>query len=237
MNFGCCKGFYVMKIAILAAMDKEMALLKNILVDNHEVDVDGSKAYIGRIAGHEVLLAKCGIGKVNAALNTLRIIRYFQPELIINSGVAGGAAGLKIGDLLVASAVGQHDVWCGPGTLEGAADGYDKLIPVGNRVLEIAREALDSSSTNFGVIATGDRFISKAGEIKRIHEVFPDAVAVDMESAAIGQTALSEGIDFNIVRVVSDTPGEGENVEQYKNFWSEAPDKTFAAVRKILENL
>lgn len=229
-----------MKIAILAAMDKEMALLKNILNEAEEVKIEGIKAYKGKIHNHEVLLSKCGIGKVNAALNTLRIIRGFNPELVINSGVAGGAGGLGIGDLLIAGSVGYHDVWCGPGTIPGTADGYDRLFLPYAETIEIARKHLgddSKSGVSYGLIATGDIFISKKEEIQHIHEVYPEAVAVDMESAAIAHTCTAEGIPFNIIRVVSDTPGEAENISQYKNFWSEAPEKTFQALEVILSHL
>ncbi|MDE6271936.1 MAG: 5'-methylthioadenosine/S-adenosylhomocysteine nucleosidase [Muribaculaceae bacterium] len=226
-----------MKIALLAAMDKEVALLKNIIADGMEMEIDGVKALRGRIGVHDVLLAKCGIGKVNAALNTYKVIRAFKPDLVINSGVAGGEGGLRIGELLVAGEVAYHDVWCGPGTDPGAADGYNAILIPSQKVLQIAKENLDSQTTSFGLIATGDCFISKAEEISRIKAIFPHAEAVDMESAAIGQTCISEGVEFAIIRVVSDTPGEGENVAQYKNFWSEAPAKTFAAVRQILSRL
>lgn len=226
-----------MKIALLAAMDKEVALLKNIIEDIKKREIEGIRVMEGKIGEHEVLLAKCGIGKVNAALNTYKIIKTFKPELVINSGVAGGAGGLKIGELLVAGEVAYHDVWCGPGTTPGAADGFDAILLPSEKVLDIAKERLDGEGVSFGMIATGDCFISKAEEIKRIKEIFPQAVAVDMESAAIGQTCVCEGVEFAIIRVVSDTPGEGENVAQYKNFWSEAPAKTFTAVHQILSFL
>ncbi|MDE6247322.1 MAG: 5'-methylthioadenosine/adenosylhomocysteine nucleosidase [Muribaculaceae bacterium] len=229
-----------MKIAILAAMDKEMALLKNILNDAENVVIDNIKAFKGRINHHEVLLSKCGIGKVNAALNTLRIIREFNPDLVINSGVAGGAGGLKIGDLLIAGKVGYHDVWCGPGTVPGTADGFDRIFVPYQKTIEIAKKYLgneDKGGISYGLIATGDIFVSKKEEIESIHNVFPEAVAVDMESAAIAHTCASENIPFNIIRVVSDTPGEAENISQYKNFWSEAPEKTFQALEVILPHL
>ena len=67
--------------------------------------------------------------------------------------------------------------------------------------------------------------MSTPAEIAFIRSYFPDVKAVDMESAAIAQVCMMTGTPFGIVRVVSDTPGEGENISQYKNFWSEAPEK------------
>lgn len=226
-----------MKIALLAAMDKEVALLKNILSRCEKKEFSNIAGYHGQIGRHEVFLTKCGIGKVNAALNTYKIIQGFKPDLIINSGVAGGAGGLQIGGLLVASEVAYHDVWCGPGTVPGAADGYDAILKPSPVILDIAQKTLDPATTSYGLIATGDKFISSADEIKLIKSIFPEAVAVDMESAAIGQAATGAGVDFSIIRVVSDTPGEGENVSQYKDFWNKAPVKTFSAISHILEDL
>lgn len=226
-----------MKIAILAAMDKEMALLRNLIENPFEDKLESVQVVGGHIGGHEVVLAKCGIGKVNAALNAYRIIREYEPQLVINSGVAGGAGSLKIGELLVASEGAYHDVWCGPGTEVGAADGFPQRIKTSVAVCEIARRELGEEGVSYGLIATGDKFISTPGEVKQIREIFPDVEAVDMESTAILQICAAEGVECSILRVVSDTPGEGENISQYKNFWSEAPARTFHAIEVILNSI
>lgn len=227
-----------MKIAILVAMDKELSLLLHQIKEGHREIIDGHEVTIGRIGSHEVLAAKCGIGKVNATLNTLSIIRAYHPELVINSGVAGGAGtGMKIGDLLVADRAAYHDVWCGPGTLNGQADDAPLFFETYAPVLEIARGQLDNPTTAVGLICTGDRFISENSEVRAIRHNFPDVKAVDMESAAIGHVCMREKVPFCIIRVVSDTPGEGENLSQYKDFWSMAPETTFGALTRILDLL
>lgn len=226
-----------MKIALLAAMDKEMALINNIIDDAHEVEICGMRCIAGKVGANEVLLARCGIGKVNAALVTLRVIEAFHPEIVINSGVAGGAGGVGIGTLLVADRVAYHDVWCGPGTVEGTADGFDRFFLPSAKVLKAAESCSREIHPEFGMIATGDRFISDAAEVRRIRSLYPDAKAVDMESAAIAHTCTSEGVDFAIIRVVSDTPGEGENLAQYKDFWNVAPETTFKALSTILRRI
>lgn len=226
-----------MKIVILAAMDKEVSLLKEIFEEIKECDFDGVVAYCGTIGKHDVVLAKCGIGKVNAALNSYKVIKAYKPQLVINSGVAGGAGGAKIGDLLVADNVAYYDVWCGPGTVWGAADGFNVKLQPCKKVLDIVRSIPEQNGIVYGLIATGDKFVSKAEEIRFVHSHFPDAVAVDMESAAIAQVCVSEGVDFNILRVVSDTPGEADNLSQYVNFWNDAPKATFACIKAILAEL
>lgn len=228
-----------MKIVILVAMDKELELLLSIMPDRHMIEIDGKKYYRGEISGKEIVAGKCGIGKVNSALNTLRVIESEHPDLVINSGVAGGASGrLHIGDVLVADRVAYHDVWCGPGTSYGQADGYPLYLLPHERGLKIAAMMKkEGEDINFGLICSGDKFIHSAEEVAEIHGKFPDALAVDMESASIAQTCVSENVPFMIVRVMSDTPGEGDNVSQYKDFWGEAPRKTFASVESLIEKL
>lgn len=226
-----------MKILILAAMNKELVLLKGLLEDAAIADINGVEVHTGKISGHDIVLAKCGIGKVNAALNTLRLIEGCRPDLVINSGVAGGAGGLKIGDLLIADKAGYHDVWCGPGTVDGEADGFPKHFIAWPVLLKAAEDNLPEGEWHAGTIATGDKFISKAEEIHAIHEVFPEAVACDMESAAIAHACAQCDVPFNIIRVVSDTPGEGENLSQYKNFFEEAPEKTFKTIATLLSKI
>lgn len=221
-----------MKILILAAMDKETDLLINLLENPEMRIIAGCKTWRGNIGNHSVDITKCGVGKVNSSLNTLRFIQQIQPDLVINSGVAGGA-GIPIGTILVADKVAYHDVWCGPGTEYGQADGLPLYMLPYEKVLELASNA----QFELGLICSGDKFISTYEEINFIRSKFPEVKAVDMESASIAQTCIICGIPFAIIRVVSDTPGEGENISQYKDFWDTAPQKTFMVLRKILEEI
>ncbi len=226
-----------MKIGILAAMDKEVALLLPLLENMSEVDLDGRKGYIGKIDSHEVCVMKCGIGKVSSALNAFRLIEYFHPDLVINSGVAGGAdLSMKVGSLLVATEAAYHDVWCGPGTKFGHMDGQPERFAMDAKVIEACRRNA-SPDVRFGLICSGDRFISKVEEVDFIKENYPEALACDMESASIAQACHDCGVPFAVIRVVSDTPGQADNISQYQNFWTEAPEKTFKSVKTIIETL
>ena len=224
-----------MKIAIISAMEKERNLIEPLLQDKEKVELKGLPAIKGRIGRNEILLAKCGIGKVNAAINAYKIIDGWAPELVVNTGVAGGASlRTDIGDVLVADYVAYHDVWCGPGTNPGVADGMEVFMECDPAVVKLAYEVMAGSRLQVGLICSGDRFISEEAEVKEIEKLFPEVVAVDMESAAIAQVCCMEGVRFNIIRVISDTPGSGRNIDQYKNFWAEAPEKTFRLVELLL---
>lgn len=241
-----------MRIGILAAMGKEIELLLPLIENRSDLLIDASgvptdnpglhgvaNIHRGKISDNEVCLMQCGIGKVNSALNTRRLIEYFNPELIINSGVAGGADGsMHVEDLLIARQTAYHDVWCGPGTEYGAADGLPQRMECDRRIINAALDLFaDNPRVRFGLICSGDKFISTRTEVDEIKKNFPDALACDMESASIAQVSSMAKIPFAIIRVVSDTPGEAENISQYVNFWSDAPKKTFSAISSILRYL
>lgn len=213
-------------------------MLSPLLENKMERTVNGLEAEFGKIGSHDVCVSKCGIGKVNSAINAYKIIRDFQPDLVINSGVAGGTGKrTRIGDLFVADYVAYHDVWCGPETEIGAADGLEVFMPCDERLVHTAYRLFEGKRLQVGLICSGDRFITTRKEIDEITMNFPEAIAVDMESASIGQVCTLEGINFNIIRIISDTPGDGENVEQYENFWKEAPKKNFTVIKEIIYNL
>lgn len=227
-----------MIIGIIVAMKKELDLLLPLIEgDNTPSEINGFTFHSGKLAGHGIVAMQCGIGKVNAAIGTLTLIDSFMPDCIVNTGVAGGASGdTHVLDLLIATGVAYHDVWCGPGTEYGAAAGYDVTFNPWNRVIDIARKLNPTGDkTRFGLICSGDKFISTEAEINEIHSHFPEVMAVDMESAAIAQVCAMRKLPFNILRVISDTPGQEENIAQYENFWQDAPRETFSALTSIIK--
>lgn len=227
-----------MKILIVSAMDKEKELIVPMISNPIEEDIRGVVVVRGKINNNEIALMKCGIGKVNSAINTFKVVSEFRPDLLINSGVAGGASlNVRRGDILVADYVAYHDVWCGPGTEPGAADGLDVFMECDQKIIDIAHKLLDGKKLQVGLICSGDKFITEKSEITEIQSLFPEVLAVDMESASIGQVCVLEGIKFNIIRIISDTPGSGDNIDDYKNFWKEAPEKTFKLIEAILNSL
>lgn len=228
-----------MIIGIIVAMGKELDLLLPLIEDLQEPsEINGFKFHTGSLGKHGVIAMQCGIGKVNAAIGTLTMLDSFHPDYIINTGVAGGTGSTHVLDLLVAEGVAYHDVWCGPGTEYGAAAGFPTIFKPWSKVVNIARNLMPAGDkTRFGLICSGDKFISQAQEVTEICSHFPEAMAVDMESAAIAQVCALRNIPFNILRVISDTPGQEENISQYQNFWADAPQETFSALTAILKEL
>lgn len=229
-----------MTILLLTAMGKELRLLIPHLESYSENSIDGLTVYEGRMGGNQVILAQCGIGKVNSALVTKGLIRHYQPDLIINSGVAGSTdETMKIGSVLAADRAAYHDVWCGPGTNYGQADGcplfFKPWTPGLETLNEISRK--ENQHIRFGLICSGDKFISTPEEVKEIKSHFEDCLGCDMESASIAQTCFFEKVPFLVIRVMSDMPGGGENISEYNNFWEDAPKRTFNIVKQLIESL
>lgn len=221
-------------------MSKELDMLLPLIRDlQAPSEINGFKFHTGSIGHHGVIAMQCGIGKVNAAIGAMTLIDSFHPDYIINSGVAGGTGvNSHVLDLLVADGVAYHDVWCGPGTVYGAAAGCPTVFKPWDKVISICRRLMPAGEkTRFGLICSGDKFICKESEVKEIKSHFPEALAVDMESAAIAQVCSLHDIPFNILRVISDTPGQEENISQYENFWSDAPKETFSALTSILNEI
>ena len=225
------------RIAIIVAMQSEFNLVSNILEHAEPREIEGAKALVGELSGKQIILLKSGIGKVNAAMQVTSLIAEMHPDYIINSGVAGGIGeGMHQGDIVVGTEACYHDVWCGEGEW-GQVQGYPLKFPANEHLLEAAKSVVkDNSQLVFGLICTGDQFISELATLQGIKRNFPDGKAVDMESAAIAQVCYAKQVPFMSLRIVSDTPGmEPDNTTQYLDFFAEAPKKTFAVLRQLLE--
>lgn len=226
-----------MKIGVIVAMDKEMQLLLPLLHDVEQSEVHGYTFYCGSMGQKSIIAMKCGIGKVNAALGTATLIDIYHPDLIINSGVAGGTGGnAGILDIVVATRIAYHDVWCGPGTEWGDAAGCPRFFHSSEQVAALPSLA-EGDTVKHGLIASGDIFVADPAVVKRIRELYPDVDAVDMESAAIAQVCYLRKVPFACIRVISDTPGSDDNIAQYNNFWEEAPRHTFGCLCQVIEEL
>lgn len=215
-------------------MKKELDLLFPLLNNPREISADSFGFFEGEIGRHRVCVMQCGIGKVNAALGCRALIQLFNPELIINTGVAGGTGAAKVLDVVAATGVGYHDVWCGPDTSWGQAAGCPALFPAPEEILNT--RALEDAKK--GVIASGDVFVDSPQTVSHVLGLYPDALGVDMESAAIAQTCYRFNVPFLALRVISDTPGQvSDNGAQYASFWQSAPAQTFGILKNLLEEI
>ncbi|MBR1449027.1 MAG: 5'-methylthioadenosine/S-adenosylhomocysteine nucleosidase [Prevotella sp.] len=219
-----------MKIGIIVAMDKELRQLQQVFRDS------------------EVLVQKCGIGKVNAALGAQRMINEFRPDCIISSGCAGGNGDdIQVQDIIVSTHLTYHDVYCGRAiddtTQYGQVQGLPARYPADPHLLEKATAVANSSlithhfSLHQGLIVTGDWFVDSKAKMAEIIGKFPDAKAVDMESCAIAQTCYINHVPFISFRVISDIPLRDTDASQYHNFWDTVAENSFQVTKTFVESL
>jgi adenosylhomocysteine nucleosidase len=214
-----------MKIGIIVAMDKELHQLQQLFNDGN------------------VLVQKCGIGKVNAALGTQRMINEFHPDCIISSGCAGGNGDdINVQDVVVSSELCYHDVYCGRAiddtTVYGQVQGMPARFKADANMLEKALHLQTSDiSLHQGLIVTGDWFVDSKEKMRSIIEKFPEAKAVDMESCAIAQTCYINKVPFISFRVISDIPLRDTDASQYHNFWETIAEHSFQITKTFVESL
>lgn len=203
-----------MSIAIIGAMEEEIELLRSELQDRSSLSAaNGLIFYSGQLNGQEVVLLRCGIGKVNAALATAVLLERFQCELIINTGVAGGLdAELQVGDVVIATELVYSDVDATAfNYVYGQVPQMPERYALPPNLLALAQQVIDLRAREerivTGLITTADSFISQSERVAFIRTQFPEARATDMEGAAIAQTAFQFGVPFLNVRSISDMAG------------------------------
>ncbi|MCM1313704.1 MAG: 5'-methylthioadenosine/adenosylhomocysteine nucleosidase [Bacteroides sp.] len=225
-----------MKIGILVAMSSEHDRIASLLEGLTDCAFGHFIYKKGVLNGNEIILRQCGIGKVNAAVGTAELIRTFAPDCIVSTGVAGGIdACLGVMDVVVSNRVVYHDVWCGMGCEKGQIQGMPVFFDAGKVLVGCALKVADSTQRiHAGLICTGDQFITSREELDHIKSVFPEGLAVDMESAAIAHTCHIYGVPFVSFRIISDTPGADGHQQQYENFWGEMADRSFEVTKKFL---
>lgn len=225
-----------MKIGIIVAMRKELDLLLPLLQNSEESRMSGFEFHRGKVGRHDVMVMQCGIGKVNAAMGALMLVNNFSPNYVINTGVAGGAdKSVNVMDMVAGARVAYHDVWCGPESELGQVQGLPLYFEGAERLLELLPERDDIHK---GLICSGDQFIDTIEQVERIKGIFPEALAVDMESGAIAQVCYLNKVPFLALRVISDSPGAShDNTRQYLDFWNDAPQETFLQLQDMINKL
>lgn len=204
-----------MGIAIIGAMEEEIAWLRKRVEKPSQTEAAGGTFYSGTLAGREVVLLRGGVGKVNAALTAALLIERWQPELIVNIGSAGGIGdGLRIGDVVVGTEHAYSDV--DATAFSRYEYGQVPRMPARYKAAEqLVAAALRLAVTQpdlrvvSGLITTADSFIGNRDAADFIRTRFPESLVTDMESAAIAQAAYWFQVPFLAVRSVSDIAGGG----------------------------
>jgi adenosylhomocysteine nucleosidase len=228
-------------IGIIGAMDIELAEIKKYLSNPKEIK-HGIRTYIkGQINGKDVVLVLAGVGKVNAAITTSKLLEDFPITHVINIGVAGGQNGVSHKDLVISTEVLYHDVDVTSfGTYQyGQVPGLPPFFSADPTLLDKTRDILQNSTIphRFGKIASGDAFVTKKQSIQSINDIYDDIYAVEMEAAAIAHTTTLYQTPFLIIRSISDLLDDASQSQDFQTFVQEASVTATTILVKLLEVL
>lgn len=226
------------KIGIVIAMDKEFQRVREMLDNVSDISLHGKTFASGKTGVNNIIMTQSGIGKVNAAVGTVELIDAFHPDVVISTGVAGGAStALNVQDVVVAAETCYHDVYCGVESEYGQVMGQSARFACDKRLLECAKAIDCGVKINVGLTVTGDWFVDTREKMLSILSHFPEAMAVDMESAAIAQVCNIYSTPFISFRIISDIPMKENNTKMYVDFWENIADKSFSVTKAFLESI
>ena len=233
-----------MTFGIIGAMEEEIIYIKEKMEIIDTKNIIGTTVYRGKLNGNgvDVVLVRCGIGKVNAAVCTQMLIDLYNVGLVINTGVAGSMnKDVHLGDVVISTKLVHHD-------FDATAFGDDepgaiprmgvKFFEADKALCDIAYENATSilsvlnAKAHNGIIATGDQFISDAAVKERIATLF-NPLCVEMEGAAIAQACYLNNIPFIVIRAISDNSDGDTNT--YDNYLEIAAMNSSSIVEKIIE--
>jgi adenosylhomocysteine nucleosidase len=214
-------------IGIMSALHEELAAVLADMPDEQRVLVAGRDFWVGHWQGHAIVAVLSRIGKVAAATTATVMLERFGVDALVFTGAAGGLGpGVRVGDVVVARGFIQHDMDASPlfprhevplygrALFEADAVLSLQLAEAAQQVLQaaerhlgpetLAQFQLSSPKVHQGLIVSGDRFVSTHAESQALRESFPEALAVEMECAAVAQVCLDYGVPFAAVRTISD---------------------------------
>jgi adenosylhomocysteine nucleosidase len=230
-----------MKIAIIGAMEPEITLLQQQLADCKTLSVSHLDVFIGTLNSHEIFLVQSGIGKVASALAASLLIHQFSPDLLINTGSAGGFdPELNIGDIVIADALTYHDVDVSHfGYERGQVPAMPKQYVTDRHAGALAIEAakqLGDMQVRTGLICSGDSFIGSDEAAAEIRAAFPEMKAVEMEGASIAQACYMMDTPCVVIRSLSDIAGKTSTVS-FEAYLEKAAKHSAMLVLGLIERL
>ena len=226
-------------IALMGAMDEEVKLLLGETEHARSRKAAGITFTEGMFRGQDVVICRCGVGKVNAAEAAQVLISEFGVRALVFTGVAGALhPDLAIGDLVLASESLQHDMDASP---LGFAPGVipfqeESVFPSDRRLVALAEQSCRAEKISFrtGRILSGDRFVADRLEVARLSREF-EGLCTEMEGAAVAQVCRMNGVPHMVIRSMSDK-ANGEAPGSFAEFTKEASARSFAVVAGMVEH-
>lgn len=227
-------------IAIIGAMPEEINSIKEIMsskITEVYSKISFTKGIINNI---ECVVALSGVGKVNAAVCTQAAIMRYSPDIVINTGVAGALKeNIKIGDIVLANFVMQHDIdTTAVGDVKALISTLNIVkIPCNNftneKIIDLAKGL--GVPLHIGTVASGDQFICSKEKLLNIRNEF-NATACEMEAGSIGQVCYMNDVPFVVLKIISDNAIEGSQVE-YSQFKYLVAHKTTDLISHLISKI
>lgn len=221
-------------------MPEELHALLSVMPDESLVTVAGRSFWVGHLCGCEVVVVLSRIGKVAAATTTTLLLSHFGVCQVLFTGVAGGlGAAVRVGDVVVADALVQHDMDASPlfPRFELPGLGVSVLSPpaaITARMRAVVEDVLSPASlagggalsglhlgelglsqprVHQGLVISGDQFIHARASCQALLDAQPAALAVEMEGAAVAQVCHDFGVPYAVVRTISDRADDDAHVD------------------------
>ncbi|MBI5926021.1 MAG: 5'-methylthioadenosine/adenosylhomocysteine nucleosidase [Aquabacterium sp.] len=257
-------GRYKGRIGIMAAMPEELQALLDVMPDEAVECVAGREFWVGHLHGREVVAVLSRIGKVAAATTTTVLLSHYGVDQIIFTGVAGGLGdGVRVGDVVVADALVQHDMDASPlfPRFELPGLGVSALSPpaaftatVRDTVAQVLSPgALTSGGAlgdvhlaplnlglpkvHQGLVISGDQFINAAQTCRDLTQALPTALAVEMEGAAVAQVCHDFGVPYAVIRTISDRADDDAHIDFPRFVSAVARHYSLAIVEALLQRV
>ena len=229
-------------LGIIGAMDIEVDSLKNEMENPAINIIAGMDFYEGVIGGKDVVVVKCGIGKVNAAMCTQILADRYNVDAVINTGVAGSLNNdIDICDIVISTVAQEHD-------MDVTALGYEKgIIPdmdvsifeADRKLVALTKKSAKEAGLDVkvfeGKVVSGDQFISTHEKKKSLKNSFGGDCA-EMEGAAIAHVASLNNIPFLVIRAISDKADGGAHMD-YPTFEKKAAANSILLLNEIIKNV
>lgn len=223
-------------------MEEELVMLADQFDHESITRIGQFEFRAGKIGDTDVVLLQCGIGKVNAAIGATLLIEKFKPDYLINTGVAGGVSdNVNIGDVVISSKAGHYDADATAFEYElGQIPKMPLTYEADTGLVSLARSVdleRDDVAVHQGAILSGDTFVHTPNQVSYLLHNFPEAMAVEMEGAAIAQTGFLFNVPFVLIRSISDKIKGADNASGYKNSLDLAAVNSVKMTLGILENM
>lgn len=226
-------------IGIIGAMEQEVAGLQNQMTDKKVLKRASMEFVEGKIFDKEVVVVKCGVGKVNAGICTQILVDEYKVDFLINTGAAGSLCkDIDICDIVISTEALQHDM---DSVDFGFELGQVPFLPLcyeaDKDLIKLAEECCKEVNPDIhvycGRVVSGDEFVAKKERKEWIKSHF-QGLCTEMEGAAMAQAAYLNQVPFVIIRAISDKADDSAEMD-FPTFSAKASERSIRLILRMLE--